>query len=69
MGEYSFLEEAVILQITRLLQVVQQHTNGIPNFITNGANNELDKLVEFAYKNNFSIPIELALQLAIRRAI
>lgn len=52
MGEYSFLEEAVILQITRLLQVVQ-HANGIPNFIANGANSELDKFVEFTYKNNF----------------
>lgn len=64
MEDMKFLEEAVVLQLKKLVQI--SNSNDLPNYVKFGANYELDKLLEFASKNNFTLPIELKISLVIR---
>ena len=64
MENMKFLEDAVISQMKKLVQILK--SSDLPNFVVSGANDELDKLLEFARKNKFTIPYDIEFYFMLR---
>ena len=64
MDDLSFLQEAVMVQIIKLLQLLD--VQDLPYTIFCQADEELNKLYEFAERNHFFIPHDLRIDIICR---